>query len=208
MSSPICFVVLIFLTVVRLISHAAPFPFFEPIQPPRPFQVIAHHGQSRQAPENTRPALQHCIDDGLEWAEVDVRLTLDGQHILSHDATVTNASGESWLIQDHSMEELRRIDVGSNFAARFAGEKLLSLQDCFALCKGHLNLYLDCKSVNPEQLAAEILAAKMERQVVVYSNLDQLAKIRKSSGAKVATMTKWRTSFGGPEWAVTNGLSA
>ncbi|MEO7678744.1 MAG: glycerophosphodiester phosphodiesterase family protein, partial [Verrucomicrobiota bacterium] len=126
----------------------------------------------------------------------------------SHDATVTNASGESWLIQDHSMEELRRIDVGSNFAARFAGEKLLSLQDCFALCKGHLNLYLDCKSVNPEQLAAEILAAKMERQVVVYSNLYQLAKIRKSSGAKVATMTKWRTSFGGPEWAVTNGLSA
>ena len=187
---------------------AAAFPFFQPLQPPRPFQVIAHRGQSHQAPENTRPALQHCIEDGLEWAEVDLRLTQDGQHILSHDASVTDFTGKSWPIKDHTMEELRQIDVGSNFATRFAGEKLLSLQDCLALCKGHLNLYLDCKAVNPEQLAQEIVVAGMEQQVVVYSSLERLKKVQTAAAGKLATMTKWRPSLGGVEWAVTNGLAA
>src|SRR5215831_7490289 len=63
---------------------AASFPFFEPIRPPRPCQVMVHRGEAGQAPENTRPALQRCIEDGLEWAEVDLRLTQDGQHILWH----------------------------------------------------------------------------------------------------------------------------
>ena len=190
------------------LGSAAEFSFFEPVQPPRPFQVMVHRGEAHQAPENTRPALQRCIEDGLEWAEVDVRLTRDGRHILSHNASVKDAAGKSWKINDHSLAELREVDVGSRFAKRFAGEQLLSLADCFALCKGRLNLYLDCKAVNPEQLAREILEAGMERQVVVYANLEQLQKVRAASAVKVATMTKWRTGFGGPEWAVTNGLAA
>jgi len=36
---------------------AQAFPFYEPIQPPRAFQVMVHRGESHQAPENTRPAL-------------------------------------------------------------------------------------------------------------------------------------------------------
>jgi len=194
--------------LLTLASGAAPFPFFEPIQPPRTVQVMAHRGQSRQAPENTRAALQHCIDDGIEWAEVDLRLTRDRQHILSHDGKVTDASGKAWTISDHTLAELTSLDVGSNFAARFAGEKMLSLQDCLAVCKSRLNLYLDCKAVNPEQLAREILAAGMERQVVVYSNLEALDKVQKTSGGKVATMAKWRPSMGAADWAERCSLSA
>jgi glycerophosphoryl diester phosphodiesterase len=169
---------------------------------------MVHRGQLHQAPENTRPALQHCIEDGLEWAEVDLRLTQDGQHILSHNATVIDAAGKSWKISDHSLSALQDVDVGSRFAARFAGERLLSLAECFALCKGKLNLYLDCKVVNPSRLAQEILDAGMERQVVVYSDMAELRIAQKTSAGKVATMTKWRPSFGGAEWAVTNGLAA
>src|SRR5512136_189235 len=120
---------------------AAGFPFLEPFQPPRQFQVMVHRGEANQAPENTRPALQRCIDDQLEWAEVDVRLTKDGQHILSHDASVADASGAKLQIGDRTLAELCQVDVGSHFAARFGGEHLLALQDCFALCKGKLNLY-------------------------------------------------------------------
>lgn len=198
----------IFLAAFACLGRAAEFSFFEPVQPPRPFQVMVHRGQSHQAPENTRPALQRCIEDGLEWAEVDVRLTRDGQHILSHDASVTDAAGKMWRINEHTLAELHQVDVGSRFAARFAGEPLLPLKDCFALCKEKLNLYLDCKVVAPEQLAQEILAAGMEKQVVVYASLPELRKVQKAASEQVATMTKWRPGVGGPEWAVTNGLAA
>lgn len=189
-------------------SWAAGFSFFEPVQPPRAVQVMVHRGEALQAPENTKPALERCIEDQLEWAEVDVRLTQDGRHILWHNSTVTDTNGKAWTINEHAQAALRQIDVGSAFAAQYAGERLLSLADCFALCKGKLNLYLDCKAVNPEQLAREILAAGMERQVVVYLSLDDAHKVQRASASKVATMTKWRPAFGGAEWAVTNGLAA
>jgi glycerophosphoryl diester phosphodiesterase len=169
---------------------------------------MVHRGEARQAPENTRPALQRCIEDGLEWAEVDLRLTEDGQHILSHDATLVDGDGKAWKLDEQPWSALRQLDIGSRFSARFKGVPLLSLQDCFALCKNWLNLYLDCKAINPEQLAREILAAGMEKQVVVYCGLEELHRIQAASGGKVATMAKWRPTFSLPDWAVTNGLTA
>ena len=190
------------------LGGAAEFSFFEPVQPPRTFQLMVHRGQSHQAPENTRPALHRCIEDGLEWAEVDVRVTRDGQHVLSHDASVTDAAGKVWPIKLHTWAELRQVDVGSRFAARFAGEQLLSLADCLALSKDRLNLYLDCKDVHPGHLAEEIWESGMRRQVVVYGDLDLARKFNTETAGKMATMTKWRPGCGGPEWAVTNGLAA
>ena len=81
-----------------VVCFARDFSFFEPVQPPRPFQVMVHRGEAGQAPENTRPALLRCIEDGLEWAEVDVRLTRDGQHILSHDSQVKGVRNGEWRV--------------------------------------------------------------------------------------------------------------
>ena len=187
---------------------AREFSFFEPVQPPRPFQVMAHRGEARQAPENTRPALVRCIEDGLEWAEVDVRLTKDGHHVLAHGDRLHSDSNAPLSVAEHTLDELKRLDLGSAFAPRFAGERVLTLQECFDLAKGKLNLYLDCKAVNPEQLAREILAAGMERQVVVYDQPDRLQRIYAFAPGKVALMTKWRPALGSALWALSNHLAA
>jgi len=187
---------------------AAGFQFFEPVQPPRAFQVMVHRGEARQAPENSRAALNRCIEDSLEWAEVGVRLTKDGQHVLWHDAGFKDDSGKAWEIANHDLAELQTVDLGSRFAARYRGERLLSLSDGFALCKNRLNLYLDCKAINPEQLAKEILAAGMERQVIVFSSLEELRRVATASAAKIALMAKWHPGNGSSEFAITNGLAA
>ncbi len=144
---------------------------------------MVHRGEARQAPENSRPAIVRCLEDGLEWAEVDVRLTADGHHVLAHGESLQAGTNSPFSVAAHTLEELKRLDLGSAFAARFAGERVLTLQECFDLTKGKLNLYLDCKAVNPEQLAREILAAGMERQVVVYRPARPLAAhLRRRSG--------------------------
>jgi glycerophosphoryl diester phosphodiesterase len=196
--------------LVGATASAAPgFPFFEPVQPPRPFQVMAHRGEAGQAPENTRPALKRCVEDGLEWAEVDVRLTRDGAHVLAHGerlAAGTNATA-TLAVSEHTLAELQQLDLGSAFAARYAGERLLSLPEGFGLAKGTLNLCLDCKAVVPEQLAQEILAAGMENQVIVYASLDQLQRVQAAAGGRVALMAKWHPAFALPAWAQTNRLA-
>ncbi|MBI3836909.1 MAG: glycerophosphodiester phosphodiesterase family protein [Planctomycetia bacterium] len=176
------------------------FPFFEPVQPPRPFQVMVHRGLAQQAPENTRRAIEMCIEDGLEWVEIDVRLTKDGQHALFHDSKLDGKTSGTGTVKQHTLAELKQLDAGGWFAKRFAGQKLLSIDECFALVKGKINLYLDCKDINPELLVNEIKAAGVERQVVVFDSLDQLRRVQAASGGTVAVMPKWHPKNGFGKW--------
>lgn len=192
---------------LALASAAAPlraFEFFEPVAPPRAFQVMAHRGMMRQAPENTAPALVRCIEDGIEWGEIDVRLTKDGRHVLSHDAKLEGKTNGAGLVSDLTEAEFLALDAGAGFSRKFsgraAGEHPLSLAQAFELAKGNLNLYLDCKEINPEQLAKDILDAGMETQCVAYDDPAALKRVRAASGGRVAIMTKWRPSMGLDAW--------
>jgi glycerophosphoryl diester phosphodiesterase len=169
---------------------------------------MVHRGEARQAPENSRAALLRCTEDGLEWAEVDVRLTGDGQHVLWHEAAVAAASNGVWRVDQHTLEELQTLDLGSAFAPRYRRERLLSLKEGLELAKGKLNLCLECQAIDPERLAREILAAGMERQVVIYGGLEHLRRIRAVAPGKVALMAKWQAALGTTDWAAANGLDA
>jgi len=176
------------------------FSFFEPIQPPRPIQVMAHRGASGQAPENTRRALQRAIEDGFEWAEIDLQLTQDGRHILYHDARLESKTNGTGRVAEHSLTDLKKLDAGSWFAPRYAGERLLTLQEAFELARGKINFYLDCKAINPELLVQEILAAGMERQVIVFDAPETLRRIREISKGRIPIMPKWHPVNGTGDW--------
>lgn len=195
-----CLLLLLLLGLVASGADRKEFQFFEPIQPPRPIQVMAHRGASGQATENTRPALQRAIEDGFEWAEIDLQLTRDGKHILYHDSKLESKTNGAGRVTDYSLAELKKLDAGSWFAPRFAGEPLLTLQEAFEIARGKINFYLDCKSINPESLVREILDAKMERQVVVFSNPEMLQRIHELSNGRVPVMPKWHPANGTGEW--------
>lgn len=174
-------------------SWAQPqFSFFEPVQPARKVQIMAHRGLAMLAPENSLPAINGCVADFIEWAEVDLRLTRDRKHVVLHDATVDRVTTSRGKVADYPLDALLQMEAGLPFARRFAGTRLLSLGELLAAAKGKLNLYLDCKSVDPQLLVKEILDAGMEKQVIVFDTPAALAKIRSLSGNKIAGMCKFR----------------
>jgi glycerophosphoryl diester phosphodiesterase len=191
---------IILAVVTGATPEATPFPFFEPVQPPRSLQVMAHRGAWRLAPENTKPAIEASIEDTVEWVEVDVQLTRDGRHILFHDATLDDKTDTTGPLRDRTLDELLHADAGSKFAPRFKGVRLLTLDEALRLAKGRLNLYLDCKRIDPKRLAREIVEAEMGRQVVVYGSPDVLQAIRVEAGESIGLMTKWRPRFGLHPW--------
>ncbi len=190
------------------LCRAEPIPFFEPIQPARPFECIVHRGEAGQAPANSRSGLIRCIEDGLEWAEVDVRLTKDGHHVLSHNDQLAEGTDGGLSVAGHTLVELKLRDIGSAFAARYADERILTLEEAFTLARHRLNLCLDCKAVDPEQLAREILASRMAAQVVVYDQVDRLRRVAAAASGRIAVMAKWCADVGPPEWARSNHLAA
>jgi len=43
-------------------------------------EVVVHRGANREAPENTLAAARRCVELGVDYVEVDVRLSRDGVH--------------------------------------------------------------------------------------------------------------------------------
>src|ERR1700690_2308195 len=111
-------------------------------------------------------------------AEVDIRLTKDGRHVVIHDDTLEGCTDGKGKVADFNLKDLEKLDAGSWFAPRLKGARLLTLGELLTAAKGKVNLYLDCKKVDPELLAKEILAAEMEKQVIVYGEPEMLAKVR------------------------------
>lgn len=94
--------------------------------------IVAHRGLLLHAPENTLTNFRACLELRLGF-EFDVEKTKDGHLVCIHDGTVdrtTNGSGE---VSDLTLEELRRLDAGSWFDPKFAGEKVPTIDEVLKL---------------------------------------------------------------------------
>lgn len=115
-------------------------------------QIIAHRGDSANAPENSLAALDSAIAAGADRVECDVRIAGDGTLVVSHDADLSRIAGRSVLIDDTPAEELARI-------AAAAGASVLPLATLFEAACGRVPLMLDVKSLIPaviEKIAADL----------------------------------------------------
>ncbi len=194
---------LVFSVLAALASMAAAgerFSFFEPSNPSRGFQVVAAGGQAEIAPANTRSAVERAIEDGLEWARVDIRLTSDGRHVLLAEAMLEAHTDGHGAVNNHTLAELKQLDAGGWFAHRFAGTKVLALDECLALAKGKINLVLDCHEVEPARLVAAIRSAGMERQVAVLAGRPTLERVAAAAGDSIGLVARWRRDDGLDGW--------
>lgn len=80
--------------------------------------VTAHRGNSGECPENTLAAFQSAIAAGADWIELDVLRTRDGKLVVSHDRTTWRAGDRSLVVPESSYEQLRRVDVATDFRRR------------------------------------------------------------------------------------------
>ncbi|GGG87574.1 hypothetical protein GCM10011585_34590 [Edaphobacter dinghuensis] len=144
-------------------------------------KVIAHRGEHLHHPENTLPAFQAAIDAGADYFELDVRTTSDGKFVLMHDSTLdrtTNGTGE---VYKHTFAEIRALDAGIKFSPTFAGTKVPTLDEALDLAHGKINVYVDTKYADPQQLIDTIVRHDMQDHVVIYGNpffLYEVHKIR------------------------------
>lgn len=123
--------------------------------------VIGHRGAAGIAPENTLAAVRAAADLGVRWIEVDAQLCMDGRAVVYHDATLERCTNGAGRLADYDYAALSRLDAGSHFDPRFAGERVPLLRDLLRLCCEHgigVNLELKvAKGRDPEALAAQAL---------------------------------------------------
>lgn len=148
--------------------------------PAVPF-IVAHRGNSSEAPENTLAAVRSAILAGADGVEIDVYSTLDGDIILSHDPTVNRCTNGKGNVQYSTTEYLRSLDAGypDKFGNKFAGEKMPFLREVLEEIKDKVILVIEIKQYGIEDKIIELLNETGTRnQVVIISfNANSLARV-------------------------------
>lgn len=147
-------------------------------------QIMAHRGSSAAAPENTLASIRQAIDDGADWVEIDVQETADGEVVVFHDSDFMKTAGRDLKIWDATVDDLDDIDIGSWFANDFHTERVPTLAEVLAVCKGKIKVNIELKYYGHndqlEQRVADIVAAHdMDSQVKAMSlKLDGVKKMK------------------------------
>ena len=99
-------------------------------------KVIGHRGAKAYAPENTLASIHAAADMGIEWVEIDVKLTRDSIPVIFHDEDLVRCTGTSGLMAETDFKTVIELDAGSWFGESFINERIPTLEEA-------LNVILD-----------------------------------------------------------------
>jgi glycerophosphoryl diester phosphodiesterase len=157
-----------------------------------------------------------ALEMGADFVEQDLAVTKDGVLICLHDptlerttnieelfpdrATVVTWEGKtarSWLANDFTLAEIKTLDAGSWFNAKFTGERIPTFDEAVTLVKGKAGLFPELKT--PEVYAGrpvdfeKLVAAALDKHGLRGPNADPttpliLQTFSEPSAKKLAAM--------------------
>jgi glycerophosphoryl diester phosphodiesterase len=182
---------------------------------------VAHRGASAYAPEHTLAAYRLALEQGADFVEQDLAVTRDGVLICLHDPSLERTTNveelfpsrfteleldakkrRAWLANDFTLEEIKRLDAGSWFDRRFAGERVPTFDEAVALIKGKAGLFPELKT--PEIYAGrdvgfeELVATALDRHSLRGAGADSKSPVILQTFGEQSARTLSRMQVGVP----------
>ena len=156
--------------------------------------IVAHRGASESAPENSLAAVRQAIKDQADWVEIDVQETIDGEVVVLHDSDFMKLAGVNLKIWDAKIDDLKNIDIGSSFAPEFSEERVPTLDQVLATCKGKVGVIIELKyyghDQSLEQRVIDIVESHDMGSAVMFMSL-KLDAVKKMK----AMRPEWKTGL-------------
>jgi glycerophosphoryl diester phosphodiesterase len=143
-------------------------------------KIIAHRGASSLAPENTLVSFEKAIELGVDYIELDIRLSADDSVMVIHDETLERTTNGSGRVDALSYEALKKLSAGyeSEFGNSYGDEKIPTLMEVLKLAKGKVKVCIDMKNVPETSVVVEVEKVNMAEDVVLMSyNIDKLKRL-------------------------------
>ena len=108
-------------------------------------KLIGHRGVKDLCPENTLVSISRAFEIGLNFVEVDVKISKDRVPILLHDDTLDRTTNGSGLAIDYDYEKIKKLDAGKFFYNSKTNNYIPKLIEVLDICKsrkGNLNIEL------------------------------------------------------------------
>ncbi|WP_430782041.1 glycerophosphodiester phosphodiesterase family protein [Actinoplanes sp. G11-F43] len=156
--------------------------------------------------ENTLPSMRAGFAAGADMLEIDVQSTADGELAVFHDATLDCRTDGTGAVREHTLEALRRLDLGHGYTAdggathplRGTGKGLLVTVPEVVAAFPDRELLLDLKHDDPaegERLAAYLATLPPERlaTIAVYGGDAPVDAVRRAlPGVRAASKKTMR----------------
>lgn len=104
--------------------------------------VAAHRADWHAAPENSLPAIQSCIDNGVDIVEVDNKLTKDGFLVIMHDQTVDRTTNGKGKVSDYTLAEIKKLRLKDK-DGNLTEERIPTFEEVMNLCRGKVMVNID-----------------------------------------------------------------
>ncbi|WP_336991285.1 glycerophosphodiester phosphodiesterase [Bacillus toyonensis] len=147
----ICFFIVISIFVFRQINEHK---YTKAINQSNHIKNIAHRGASAYAPEHTIAAYKLGQQLKGDYIEIDLQMTKDGHLVAMHDETVNRTTNGKGLVKEHTLEEMKQLNVGSFFNEKypnlakkeFENAKVPKLKEIIEMFGHNGNYYIETKS--------------------------------------------------------------
>ena len=109
-------------------------------------KLIGHRGVKNLAPENTLDSIELAHKLGLQWIEVDVKITKDKIPIILHDDSLDRTTNFKGLTVDFIYKEIKTLDAGFFFYNYKTNIFIPTLEDVFSFCtKNEIGINIELK---------------------------------------------------------------
>ena len=143
-------------------------------------KLIGHRGVKDLCPENTLVSISRAFEIGLNFVEIDVKISKDRVPILLHDDTLDRTTNGSGLAIDYDYEKIKKLDAGKFFYKENTNIFIPKLEDILSFCSnnnGNLNIELKPnKNFEKENVYQVYKITKNINQIYIFfSSFDMIS---------------------------------
>ena len=109
-------------------------------------RVFAHRGGRAEFEENVLKTFQECNAKGMNGFETDVRLTADGEFVISHDADMGRMYDRPGIIEELTLKELKTFHTKE-------GNQIMTLDELLDFLKDKKGLYVEFEMKTSDEKA-------------------------------------------------------
>lgn len=151
--------------------------------------VIGHRGAAAYALENTSLSFRKAVQMGVDWIELDVRETLDGEFMVVHDSHLGRISSRRVSVHKSYSIDLRAVVLNDN-------QRLLTLAEAFETIPSDRGLMIEVKALRSYEKMAALIAPLIKLRQVMLTSFDlklllrlQICKSRSPLGVVSKTLS-------------------
>lgn len=151
--------------------------------------IIAHRGESFDAPENTMSAINLAWERDDDAVEVDVQLTRDNELVVIHDENAKRLTGIDKPVRKLSADEIRLMDAGSWMDIQWKGEKVPLLREVLDSVPADKKLIIEIKG---DHQTVPILAKLIKDQSISPEQVEFIAFDLKAISLMKTTLPEYK----------------